>query len=365
MDSAEKRLQGLSLLAIISLAVVSMSVIIENNSREPIIIYVESATDDSSSQSQQNSNNSTQSAAAPGERQYNRTEVARIATFNIQIFGKTKMGKPAVVNELVEIFERYDMVVVQEIKDIDEQVGPEFLEALNYGSSIANESSNETNSNNSTSSNSSTTNESNQSNLEVDEWLMTISPRSGIQDDDSDSAEQYAFYYRRSVFRQLGSSSLYDDSSNDSFQREPFTARFELLSMDGSSSGSDFVLVTIHTSPAIAVDEMRALGDVADWAVERHSDNDVIILGDFNADCSYASYNELITLSIKAHPFTWLVPDNADTTVGDSRCAYDRIVANSDVDGRLNGNWGIDEEISNKSVSDHRPVWFDLIRADD
>lgn len=363
MDSAEKRLQGLSLLAIISLAFVSMSLILEDKSQEPIIIYVDSASDESLSQTQQNANNTNQSAPpAPDQRQYDRTEVARIATFNIQIFGKTKIGKPEVVNELIEIFERYDMVVVQEIKDIDEQVGPQFLEALNYGSSNM---TNSNNSNNSTSSNSSETNESNSSNLGGDEWLMTISPRSGIQDDDSSSAEQYAFYYRRSVFRQLGSSSLYDDSSNDSFQREPFTGRFELLSKDGSSSGSDFVLVTIHATPELAVDEMHALGDVADWSVERHSDNDIIILGDFNADCSYASYNELITLSIRAHPFTWLVPDNADTTVGDSRCAYDRIVVSSDVDGRLNGNWGIDEEISNKSVSDHRPVWFDLIRVDD
>ena len=45
-----------------------------------------------------------------------REDVARIATFNIKIFGETKMGKADVVSELVNITLRYDMLVVQEIK---------------------------------------------------------------------------------------------------------------------------------------------------------------------------------------------------------------------------------------------------------
>ena len=88
-----------------------------------------------------------------------------------------------------------------------------------------------------------------------------------------------------------------------------------------------------------------------------------MILGDFNGDCSYASYNELIELSISSENYTWLIPDDADTTVGDSRCAYDRIVAASTLDGRLTGTWGIDERISSGAVSDHKPVWFDVQRT--
>jgi hypothetical protein len=57
-----------------------------------------------------------------------------------------------------------------------------------------------------------------------------------------------------------------------------------------------------------------------------------------------------------------LIPDDADTTVGDSRCAYDRIVTTGDLDGRLTGQWGVDEEISSSEVSDHRPVWFLISR---
>ena len=82
------------------------------------------------------------------------------------------------------------------------------------------------------------------------------------------------------------------------------------------------------------------------------NDDDYVILGDFNGDCSYASYNELIELSIASENYTWLIPDDADTTVGNSRCAYDRIVAASTLDDRLTGVWGIDERISSDAVSD-------------
>ena len=108
---------------------------------------------------------------------------------------------------------------------------------------------------------------------------------------------------------------------------------------------------------------MTALGDVIAWGMQNYSDDDdYVILGDFNADCSYASYNELIELPISSENYTWLVPDNADTTVGESRCAYDRIVTTSQLDGRLTGIWGVDPAISGLAVSDHKPVWFDVSR---
>jgi deoxyribonuclease-1-like protein len=108
---------------------------------------------------------------------------------------------------------------------------------------------------------------------------------------------------------------------------------------------------------------MGALGEVHAWGQTNYSaDDDYVILGDFNGDCSYASYNELVELSIASENYTWLIPDDADTTVGNSRCAYDRIVTSSDLDGRLTGNWGIDERVSSGAVSDHKPVWFDIKR---
>ena len=268
-----------------------------------------------------------------------RSEVARVASFNIKVFGDTKMSNQTVVSELVDIFQRYDMIAVQEIKDIDEEVPYLFLDELNKFN-----------------------NPENSSNISL-EWMMLLSQRSGMQEDDQYSQEQYAFYYKPTVFTAIDNGTIYDDSTNDSFQREPYLAKFMLLDTFGNETGTDIVFVNIHTKPTLAVEEMNALGDVLDWGQENYSnDDDYVILGDFNGDCSYASYNELVELSISSENYTWIIPDDADTTVGDSRCAYDRIVTTSQLDGRLTGQWGVDEAISGSAVSDHKPVWFDIKR---
>ena len=105
-----------------------------------------------------------------------------------------------IVEELVTIFERYDLVAVQEIKDIDEEVPYQFLDELNNNSSI--------------------------------EWKLVLSPRTGLQVDDQNSQEQYAYYYRSDVFSSLGNGTLYDDSINDSFQREPLVSQFQLMDLN-------------------------------------------------------------------------------------------------------------------------------------
>ena len=86
----------------------------------------------------------------------------RIATFNIQNFGKTKAGKPAILNYLAEVIREFDLVAVQEISDVSETAPKKFLEAINatgrnYG--------------------------------------LLLSERTGKQPNDKTSQEQYAFYY--------------------------------------------------------------------------------------------------------------------------------------------------------------------------
>ena len=53
-----------------------------------------------------------------------------------------------------------------------------------------------------------------------------------------------------------------------------------------------------------------------------------VVLGDLNADCSYANYDERMAandyLTINT-TYTWVIDDDADTTVKTSTdCAYDR-----------------------------------------
>ncbi|DAC30147.1 MAG TPA: hypothetical protein HA327_03585 [Candidatus Poseidoniaceae archaeon] len=320
MGSMDGYLQALSLVAILILAPMTIHLMVHQEDNT-VFVFVEP-------EPQTEDDEEVLGREIP---QLNRTEVARIATFNIKVFGKTKMGKPDIVSQLVDTVLQYDLVAIQEIKDIDEIVPYDFLTELNNASGNF--------------------------------WNMSLSVRSGNQADDQSSQEQYAYYYNRTVFREIGEGQLFNDSANDYFQREPYFTQFELLNASGNSSGFDFTLFTIHTKPASALAEIDALHEVIQSYQENNSDEtDVILLGDLNADCSYATAQELWESPLRLPQYNWLVNDIADTTVSSTDCAYDRIITIEDLNGRLVGTWGIDTSITNTSVSDHYPVWFDLYR---
>ena len=326
MGSLDGYLQALSLVAILILAPMTIHLVVHKD-ENTVFVYVDSS-DDSEDKDSEGSDDETIAREIP---ELNRSEVARIATFNIKVFGETKMGKPEVVSVLVDTVLQYDMVSVQEIRDIDQTVPYDFLQQIN--------------------------NRSNNT------WDMLLSERSGQQEDDTSYQEQYAFYYNTTVFSPINGS-LYNDSEFDLFQKEPYIGSFEMLNESGNNSGFNFTLINIHTKPAIAMEEINALHTVVqDYQQQNPNEPDIVILGDYNADCSYASSEELWQSPMRNSNYTWLIPDSADTTVASSECAYDRIVTTGDLSGRLVGSWGIDYTSFNSSnVSDHYPVWFDLYR---
>src|SRR5690606_16061556 len=55
----------------------------------------------------------------------------RLATFNIQVFGPKKASDDRIMVELVAILRRYDLVAVQEIKDVSGEAPRRLLERLN------------------------------------------------------------------------------------------------------------------------------------------------------------------------------------------------------------------------------------------
>ena len=87
------------------------------------------------------------------------------------------------------------------------------------------------------------------------------------------------------------------------------------------------VLIGIHTDPDTAVEEMEALMDVH-TAVERlWNTDDILIMGDLNADCRYASARARNRLRLRTdRRFSWLIDDEVDTTTTNTDCAYDRCV---------------------------------------
>ena len=54
---------------------------------------------------------------------------------------------------------------------------------------------------------------------------------------------------------------------------------------------------------------------------------DVLMMGDFNADCSYVGSNDWSSIGLWTdNRFNWLIDNYADTTVSSTDCAYDRFV---------------------------------------
>lgn len=56
-----------------------------------------------------------------------------IASFNIQIFGQSKISNPEIMNILARIIKRYDVVAIQEIRSEEQDVVPTLLSYVNDG----------------------------------------------------------------------------------------------------------------------------------------------------------------------------------------------------------------------------------------
>src|SRR5690242_9553368 len=70
-------------------------------------------------------------AGEPKDAEADEATTIKIATFNIQIFGKTKASKSAIMAQLVTIIRKYDVVAVQEIKDASGNAPKALLDAVN------------------------------------------------------------------------------------------------------------------------------------------------------------------------------------------------------------------------------------------
>ncbi|NXW01605.1 DNSL2 protein, partial [Fregetta grallaria] len=131
--------------------------------------------------------------------------------------------------------------------------------------------------------------------------------------------EMYLFIYRTDVVSVVDTYQ-YEDPQ-DVFSREPFILRISAP----RTKAEEFVLVPLHSAPHDAVAEIDALYDVYLAIVNKWGTDNIMFLGDFNADCAYVQESDWSAIRLRTSDiFKWLLPDDADTTVGKSDCAYDR-----------------------------------------
>jgi len=255
----------------------------------------------------------------------------KLAAFNVQTFGTKKMATKGVPDILVKIILRYDVILIQEIRDSSGKAIMELLALVNKTSTRG-------------------------------QYGIAISPRLGR----TSRKEQYAFLYRTDVLS-VKRSYVYDDGQerlgNDTFEREPYIVQFNST----LTNITDFVLVAIHTSPSKAPQEIDELASVYDDVIKKLNIGDVIILGDLNAACSYMSDNDWRKNRLANDKrFHWLISECVDTSLAGGHCAYDRFVAAGDamlkaVIESSAGSFEYDQAFGvNKTmasqVSDHYPI---------
>lgn len=258
-------------------------------------------------------------------------KVLRICAFNIKTFGRAKMSDPFKAGIIRDIVKRYDVILIQEIRDISGEALQQLLDMVGHV-----------------------------------EYSLVYSDRLGR----SSYKEQYAFFYKLSTV-QVVDAYQYDDGPDDytdPFEREPFVVR--LRPIGGSW---DFAVAGIHAKPDAAVSEIAELYIVYN-DIRNHwkTVQDVIIMGDFNAACSYAKESQLANLKIyDKSQFMWPLGFDADTTTSvNTDCAYDRfVISGPNIEPSfIPGSEGIYQyELAHKldynqmmDISDHYPIELEI-----
>jgi deoxyribonuclease-1-like protein len=243
-----------------------------------------------------------------------------ICSFNIQVFGESKLAKPQVVEQLAQIVRRFDIVAIQEVRAKSDEILPRFVQAVNADGS---------------------------------RYAHVIGPREGR----TVSKEQYAFIYDTTRIEFDASSLVVFPDPSDRLHRPPLCARFRTR-VQPAHLAFTFWLVNIHTDPDEVPQELVALADVfRGMQAARPDEDDVILLGDLNAGPPQFT-------ALQSIPgIGWAV---AGTTTNTRRTkTYDNLVFARPQTSEYLGAWGVVDlqtffglplEAA-LEISDHHPVW--------
>jgi deoxyribonuclease-1-like protein len=250
-------------------------------------------------------------------------ETIKICSFNIQVFGTSKLKKPQAMDVLTKVIRRFDVVAIQEVRSTDDAVVPKFVEMVNADGS---------------------------------KYNFIIGPRLGR----TNSKEQYAVLFNTARI-EVDRGSVYTvDDPKDLLHREPMVARFRVRGIPADKAFT-FNLVDIHTDPDETATELNALADVVVGVQGNGSgEDDVILLGDLNVDEYHLG--RLGQLPGIGHAITGVMTNTRHDKM------YDNIVFDQRATTEFTGKWGVLDlmqefgltEKAALEVSDHCPVWAEF-----
>ncbi|XP_034062163.1 deoxyribonuclease-1-like [Gymnodraco acuticeps] len=213
----------------------------------------------------------------------------KIAAFNVQRLGWSKVNKKDVRNIIIKIMSQYSVVLLVEVTD---KTGGDAMGLLRqhlneYGD--------------------------NRSNPYRKLCSKPLGPE-GRQ-------EKFVYFYRKKEV-EIIRCYQYVGKDEDVITRQPFIVRLNCQ----NTVVQDLVLIPVHTKPKNAEAELNALHDVVEVVRKIWNNDNIMILGDFNADGPYLSKKKK-TLRILSAPYHWLIGDDVDTTTTNTKkSTYDRIV---------------------------------------
>ena len=176
-------------------------------------------------------------------------------------------------------------------------------------------------------------------------YKYIIGPRLGR----TSSKEQYVYLYKEDTIELLSEYTYID--KNDVFEREPMSAYFKV-----KNGTFDFILSNIHIKPSDAENEIFNLSKIGSEIQLHFDEEDLIFLGDFNADGSY--YNEENIQNLFKN-YIVIITNDIDTTVAKSDNTYDRIIGFNTIREDYFSKFGV-IEFTDKEISDHYLIWSEF-----
>ena len=243
-----------------------------------------------------------------------------VASFNIQVFGESKLSKPQVVQVLARVVRNFDIVAIQEVRAKSDEILPAFVRTVNADGS---------------------------------RYQHVIGPREGR----TVSKEQYAFVYDSNRIEVDPTSLGVVPDPQGRMHRPPMHARFRTR-INPAEMAFTFWLVNIHTDPDEVPQELDALTGVFQaMQAARPDEDDVILLGDLNAGPpEFGALRRIPGIG-------WAIA-GAPTNTRRSK-TYDNLVFAQPMTGEYLGHAGV-LDLQNAyglapeqalEVSDHCPVW--------
>ncbi|MEM6979922.1 MAG: endonuclease/exonuclease/phosphatase family protein [Planctomycetota bacterium] len=259
----------------------------------------------------------------------------KIATFNIQTFGKSKAEKPDVMDTLARIFMIFDVVAVQELKgDPSIPINSLFERLHRLGA----------------------------------RYDAIVSDPLGR----SSQTERYAFVWDTTRVQLVRESAYLVADSADRMHRQPYVATFQArVNPIDSRRPFSFSLINVHTDPDEVKgdsprNELNVLDDVfirvRQWEYDRSGQEDFFLLGDLNVDSKNLQQLGQIPNLVSVVGDQVTAPKSGKT--------YDHILMDRVVTQEWTGQASVldvsqyltNGRLTVSDVSDHLPVWaeFDI-----